>query len=436
MFYESQTEEQQNNYKAMLEIIGNLTLLFSDSDCPYLPYRCHENIFCKYFEAVNLGRLDCSADAQKNRIGIGLKTWMGSDDQKVAEFGKLRPAYEGLEGIELVRKIAEYRNARIRVTKNSHGIDEMIYHIVKRVPGKMKILEHAFDYIDIDNIQIIENKGNSNNTYFTDGRHTYHFSISKNTLYMIFSDLNELDSFDVQIMADPYLYLNKLREEAQIQVTENIETISSDRTAKVDYTFNHTMLSDTYREHRQQICLRLYSVSKDGVKFVGEKSGLNQWNADGRSRDENEIYIPYLTKDRNRDKSFFPPRDTPFDLYLPDGTKLSAKVCQAAYAKMPDEEYEKLSDDEKRVEDQRRSEGKAIMSNPNKELGKWLLRKVFELAPGTVVTYEMLEKFGVDSVIFTKISNSEYSIDFSEIGTYEEFYEEAEEESESDLLEV
>ena len=68
--------------------------------------------------------------------------------------------------------------------------------------------------------------------------------------------------------------------------------------------------------------------------------------------------------------------------------------------------------------------GKSIMSNPNKVLGKWLLREVFELAEGTVVTYEMLEKFGIDSVIFTKNDELDYSIEFSELGTYEDFYEE------------
>ena len=41
---------------------------------------------------------------------------------------------------------------------------------------------------------------------------------------------------------------------------------------------------------------------------------------------------------------------------------------------------------------------------------------------GTVITYEMLEKFGVDSVILTKNGELDYSIDFAEIGTYEKFY--------------
>jgi len=46
MFYERQPETQKQNYKKMLSIVGRLTGLFSESDCPYLPYRAHENIFC------------------------------------------------------------------------------------------------------------------------------------------------------------------------------------------------------------------------------------------------------------------------------------------------------------------------------------------------------------------------------------------------------
>ena len=63
MFYEKQSKEQQDNYKSMLNIIGSLSNVFSESEKPYLYYRCHENIFCKYFEAKNLSREDCSADA-------------------------------------------------------------------------------------------------------------------------------------------------------------------------------------------------------------------------------------------------------------------------------------------------------------------------------------------------------------------------------------
>ena len=378
MFYELQPQIQRDNYKKMLSIVGSLTQLFSESDCPYLAYRAHENIFCKYFEAENLARLDCSADAKKNRIGIGLKTWMGQDDQKVAEFGKLRETFAGLTGLDLVKKIAEYRNERIRVTKNLNGIDEMIYHIIKRVPGAMQVLECAFDYIDIDHISLITNRGNVNNTYFTDGRHTYHFSTSKNTLYMIFEDMELLDNFNVEIMDDPYTCLMNM-----------MPSISTETV--VEYVAPQPV---TPKEN--QICLRLYSTKSDGTKFVAEKSGLNQWNAGGRKRHPDEVYIPYPAEDRERTCGFFPDRDTVFDLRMPDGTVIPAKVCQ--------------------------QDNKAIMSNPNKILGEWLLRKVFELPEGTLVTYEMLQRFGIDSVVFTKHGELSYSVDFAEIGTYEQFH--------------
>ncbi len=378
MFYENQLVSQQCKYKDMLLMIGSLSYVFSEGPSTYLPYRAHENIFCKYFEADNLGRYDCSVDAKKNNIGIALKTWMGNDDQKIAEFGRYRSQFQGLSGLELVKVIAQYRNERIRITKNIHGIDSMIYHIVKRVPGSMLILEHSFDYICVDNITIINDRGNYNNTYFTDGKNTYHFSASKNTLYMLFENMVALDNFEVDIIDNPFESLGNL-----------LRVISTNNTA-ISAEVQHKA------DSKDQICLRLYSTGSDGIKQVYSKSGLNQWNAAGRPRNPYEVYIPYPSEDRARTSGFFPPRNKVFELVLPDGVIIPAKVCQA--------------------------DGKAIMSNPNRILGEWLLSKVFELSDMTLVTYEMLEKFGIDSVVFTKLSEYCFSIDFASIGTYEEFY--------------
>lgn len=399
MFYDKQPFINKKNYKEMLQIMGQLSNLFSESDCPYLAYRAHENIFCRYLEAENLARSDCSADAKKDGIGIGLKTWTGKDDQKVAEFGRLKKNYSDLTGLELVKKIAEYRNERIRVTKRLHGIEQMIYHVVKRIPNMMQILECTFDYIDIDAINIIPNRGNDNNTYFTDGRHTYHFSISKNTLYMIFEDMELLDSFEVEAIEDPYKFILSMKRFGPA-VSQSV-VWDNNHTDEMEPIYD---VSNIQVDKRPRLCLPLYSrKGSDKEKFVAEKSGLNQWNAAGRVRDVNEIYIPYQAVDRQRDLNFFPPRDTPFTLHLPDGTDISAKVCQEADRNNP-------------------LIGKSIMSNPNKVLGKWLLRDVFEVSEGTIITYEMLELFGVDSVIFTKNGELDYSIDFAEIGTYEQFY--------------
>ncbi len=216
MFYDKQPKAYQDEYKNMLAVIGNLSNLFSESDCPYLAYRAHENIFCRYLRAENLARSDCSADAKKDGIGIGLKTWVGNDDQKVAEFGKLKKNYTDLKGLDLVKKIAEYRNERIRVTMNMHGIKEMIYHVVKRIPKTMQILECAFDPIDIDKITLLPDRGNDNNTYFSDGRHTYHFSVSKKLGYSLEEDKNLLKKndgslYDYLKFAEDETYREKLR---------------------------------------------------------------------------------------------------------------------------------------------------------------------------------------------------------------------------------
>lgn len=415
MFYDIQPEEHKENYKRMLTIVGKLSRLFSTSEAPYLYYRAHENIFAKYFDVDNNARHDDSADAYsiEHGIGIGLKTWVGQDNQKVAEFGRLRPTYASLNGMDLIQRIAEYRNTRIRTTLNAHGLQEMIYHIVKRVPGMMQIYESAFDYIDREHIVLDENRGNDNSIYFSDGNHTYHFNKSKSTLYMIFEDMELLDEFEVEIVDDPYELLEMVfdedEEEADADVVYN-------REPRITRGFTHRM------ERYRQLCLRLYATDRNGQKYVPERSGLNQWNANGRARDVNEVYIPYLKEDRERGQDFFPPRDTPFTLILPDNTEMDAKVCQRAYRKLSDDEYENLSEEEKQIEDEKSLVGKSVMSNPNKVLGKWLLRDVLQIEEGAVITYDMLRVYNIDCVIFTKREEGVYSVDFGELGTYERFY--------------
>ena len=51
------------------------------------------------------------------------------------------------------------------------------------------------------------------------------------------------------------------------------------------------------------------------------------------------------------------------------------------------------------------------MSNPNIALGKWILRDVLQLKEGELVTVELLDRMGFDSVIVYKDSETEYRID-------------------------
>ena len=370
MFYDKQTQAQKENYKNMLSKIGLLSGLFSSNDIPLLYYRAHENCFCKYFNADNLGRFDCSADAKQGNLGIGLKTWMGSDTQKIAEFGKARSEFEGLTTEELIRLVAEYRNERIRTTKNIYNIDTLIYHIIKRESGKMLIKECPFDLIDTNNLRELPERNGRNTYYFTDGIHVYSFNKAKTTLYMTFDCLETLDEIPVQISSDPYHIL-----------------------ASINNSSYKNNVNDS-----PKLCLKLYTNSVKRGPYVPMKSGLNQWNASGRKRDENEVYIPFPAHDRKREENinFFPSRGQDFNLILPNDKIIKAKVCQ--------------------------DDGKAIMSNPNSDLGKWLLRDVLELKGNQIIDYVLLQKKGFDAVIFEKISGTSYKINFTNSSTYDSMY--------------
>ena len=63
------------------------------------------------------------------------------------------------------------------------------------------------------------------------------------------------------------------------------------------------------------------------------------------------------------------------------------------------------------------------MSNPNKVLGKWLLRDVLQLPEGTLITYNLLQEKGFDTVLFTKYDSSHYGIDFVDSDVYRSMYE-------------
>ena len=384
MFLKNQPYSNQILYAEILEAMGALSNLFSDTSTPYLNYRATENILCTALEAKNLARSDCSADAMKNRQGIGVKTFLngnGKSFQKVAEFNRSSYRYRDKEAREMIEIIASLRNERIQATKRIYKLDSIIYHCIVREPAKIKVFECNMDEIDIPNIKNIKLKKNS--ITFKDGLNEYSFNLSKSTLYKRFYTENVLLDIDVDIIENPYLVIRKLLESSQ---SESGFMVSED------------LAMDTYerKKEKEHIFLPLYSTKK-GEKYVPAKSGLNQWNASGRERDNDEIYIPIPTWIHRSFEGFFPPRHQSFELILPDDTILSAKLCQ--------------------------DNSKALMSNPNKRLGTWLLRQVMNLNKGELLTYARLEELGIDSVVVYKESNGTYTINFTKIGAFESFKE-------------
>lgn len=376
-------EKWQSNeqYFDMLVLLSSLSNLFSDNSVPYLDYRVAENLFCKYFNAINDARSCTAYDARLGALGIGIKTFgiKKTSTEKIAEFDRLKPQLDALSGKSLAVQLAQFRNERIDFANNTFDVLDSIYHIVGRCDGGLKIFNTSYDKIDIDDIHEVKDKEKS--LSFVSGGEFYNFNKSKSVLMKRFFLPKEYKYVPVEILEDPLQLLSEL-------LRKQTKELKKARLQKgVDY-----------------VVLPLYSTQK-GIN-VPEKSGLNQWNASGRKRDENEIYIPIPAKIHKEYPDFFPTRDEPFELQLPHGESLSAKICQQG--------------------------GKALMSNPNSALGEWILRKVLKKKPGELVTMEDLNKFGVDSVYIEKKHRKNdsgcevFSISFttSTYESYQNFFEE------------
>ena len=377
---ESFLNNWRNNstYFEMLQLMASISRLFSESATPYLDYRLAENLFCKYFNAQNDARSCTAYDARLSHLGIGIKTFglkNGSSMEKIAEFNKLKPKLNGLAGIDLARQISHFRNERMAFANNTYDVAETQYHIVGRQKGMLRVFNTPYELVDTERICDVSDTEAS--ISFNDGRNEYSFNKSKSVLQKRFYLPKDYVEVPVNILEEPLELLALL-------LKEQSEAVRIHRAEVKGYDY---------------VILPLYS-NRGGVKTVPEKSGLNQWNAGGRKRDANEVYIPIPKSIHHMCPNFFPDKDTPFELQLPDGQILSAKLCQAG--------------------------SKALMSNPNSALGEWILRKVLRKAEGDLVTMEDLDTYGIDSVkvISTHTTNAigerVYRIVFSD-GDYEDY---------------
>jgi hypothetical protein len=371
MFLELQTREQSNRYRVLLSKVASLSRLFSDANEPFIYYRAVENIFCNSFQARNISRSDVSADAVKDGRGFAIKTFLrkGRVDslEKIAEFNNDESSFRNLNTQQKIERISQLRNERLQFTIRKYALNDMIYHCVKRDRGRILIYEEPVFEINMDEINIQEES--QKRIKFSDSTQEYSFNNSKSTLYKRFHEQNVLMNFNVSILQDPIALIENI-------VHDNNLTISGIR-------------------EEPHVFLPLYSTTSE-QKYVPEKSGLNQWNAAGRPRKYNEIYIPIPIWIHRKFPRFFPNRDCEFNLTLPNENILRAKVCQ--------------------------DNGKALMSNPNTALGEWLLRDILSIEEGVLLTYDRLRELGVDSVVIYKHGRRDFSIDFTIVGSYDNFY--------------
>jgi len=396
--------KENQPYFDALQVLASLSKLFADGHIPYLDYRLAENIFCKFYDATNEARACTAYDAKIDGIGIGIKTFIlknGQSAEKIAEFNRLKPQLDPLSGVDLARKLGEFRNARIQVADDMYGTTERVYHIVGRGDGFLRIFNTSYDCIDLDAIQILRDDNRSFS--FHDGVNEYFFNRSKTVLIKRFL-VPEQDYFDVpvSILADPLPQLLDFFRGLCSPCDRPADNIGVRDDA---VCADNLMPQNNYARGIDYVILPLYSTRGENP-IVPEKSGLNQWNAGGRPRDPDEIYIPIPRKIHQDFPDFFPPRNEHFTLILPNGQRLSAKVCQDGC--------------------------KALMSTHNADLGRWLLRQVLHKNIGELVTIDDLYRFGIDSVrVVNKHTNDneghkEYCIEFttSDYEAYSIFAEE------------
>jgi hypothetical protein len=251
-----------------------------------------------------------------------------------------------------------------------YNIENALYHIVARKEKELLLYETDYKTIDIANIQAV--KDNKASLQFEDGNNFYSFNYSKSTLFRKFIIPDNAFRLPIEIIEDPYSLLLELFEEHK-----NLRT-ATDKLVK----------GENY------VILPLYGLRKK-EKFIFEKSGLNQWNASGRKRDFGEVYIPVPAELHKKYPDFFPKREQDFNLQIPSGEVFVAKLCQ--------------------------ENAKALMTNPNKALSDWLLRKVLQLKEGELATIEKLDKLGFDSVILIKDEFGDFKIDIMKTNAYSTF---------------
>lgn len=419
--WEKYTKEQREEYIKFLQVYGALTNLFRQKKgdlIPYLDSKYQETIFAKSFNGQNVDIGNTPHDILSVfgdiRIGIGLKTWMGSQPsfQKVMQLkryqNEINVYKNNLE--DLAYKISEIRNERVLSDYERLGLEENnnIYHYVTRDKGSFTINECAYPLINLKSLCDF----NKSKTAFTwsDGNKDYKYTFGDSQIWQKF-DSNKyksilLKTFDVKIIDDPFSFLL----EAYLNLINKPQVVEED-------------LIEAY--------LPLYSFSS---KEVEEKSGLNAWNAAPKSKNSNiprplnEVYIPVPKEFHNTNPGFFTKDilsvieernklkgtnklkpEVRFHLMLPNGKKIPALLTGDNMKNFQSGSNTEYDENGKRY--------------GQDALGQWLLVDVLGLKERKQVTREWLGKKGTDSVrLWRKKGDfSTINIDFAPIGAFEAF---------------
>ena len=131
-------------------------------------------------------------------------------------------------------------------------------------------------------------------------------------------------------------------------------------------------------------CVRNSLLDRNGE--VARRSGLNWGQRPDEGREPNQAYIPIKSSIYKTD--FFPPRDSWFALGTDDNVTFLCKVSQ--------------------------DNGKAVGTpQSNSQLGEYFRRRL-GVPSGALITRDHLEAYGRTDVVFCKLDDEHYTMDFSQ----------------------
>ena len=438
-----------DKYVRLLRPVASLSHLFSDNDIPYVSPKFVERLYVLSSGARDTAGDNSSFDAiAPGLVGVGVKTFVASKSarhkyEKIAEFTADANAgvFDGMDSMSLLRKAIELRNERLSSDAASYGIDmaDAIYHCLIRVEGAAMVHEELMSLVREVDLHPVDSDGRpidapGEKILMSDGRNVYTYNKSKRVLYKrfpvspttskdfgglihlpinrdILQGILERGSFDFSVQdSGSFSKLTAISKEPELITKEEImDSFVAESSASYDITSEIDDAEEPMQiKHPTDfVILPLYSTRSGSRHEVPGRSGINQWNAGGRVRAFGEAYIPVPRWIHRVFPGFFPGRDQPFRLKLQDGTLVNAKLCQ--------------------------DESKALMSDPNDELCRWLYRtleptKTYEqikkrLPEERPYTYADLRRVGKDCVKVTKVfgKSHKFELSFCGIGDYEKF---------------
>ena len=415
------SSEQREEYIQFLQVYGALSNLFRQKQgdlIPYLDSKFQETVFARIFKSQNVDIGNTPHDVLSvfgdERIGIGLKTWMGSKPsfQKVMQLKRYQDEFTDLrqkDAETFAHRISEIRNERVKSDQVRLGLNEdnNIYHYITRDEGKFLINECAYPLIDLNNLKDFIPGPTS--LCWSAGNKEYKFTYGDSQIWQKFDSRKKdnllISSFDVKIIEDPFSFL----------LEAYFKMMGTSKEAVSDIV---------------EVYLPLYSYQS---KEVEEKSGLNAWNAAPKNkgydtpRPLNEVYIPIPREFHRKHPGFFTHDIFEFEQYrenyngkaekpeirfylqLPNGKKIPSLVTQSNMKALQSGSNSELDENGRRY-------GQSA-------LGQWLLIEVLGLNERKLVTRDWLQKKGTDSVRLwrSKDNFSVINIDFAPIGAFEKF---------------